>query len=171
MQKEIAEMANRSVIMNNQKEKIEIINDDLMNIEKIIKPATIDVVTVNPPYQKKGTGVINELDTKTISRHEVLCSLEDIIEKSAKILKTDGLFFMVHKTERLVDILSIMRNKKIEPKRIRFVHPTYNKAPNLVLVEGLKNGRPFLKVDSPIYVYNNDETYTDTILKIYNMKE
>ncbi len=171
IQKELADMAVRSVIMNGQDNKIEIINDDLMNIEKIIKPASIDVVTVNPPYQKKGTGIINDLDTKTISRHEVLCSLEDIIEKSAKILKTDGTFFMVHKIERLVDILSIMRAKKIEPKRIRFVHPTYNKAPNLVLVEGLKNGKPFLKVDDPIYVYNEDETYTDNILEIYNKKE
>ena len=171
IQKEIAEMAKRSVLMNNQQDKIEVINEDIMNIDKIIKPSTVDAITVNPPYQKKGSGIINELDTKTISRHEVLCSLEDIIDKSVKLLKTGGLFYMIHKTERLVDILSIMRYKKIEPKRIKFIHPTYDKAPNLVLIEGAKGGKPFLKVDNPLYVYNEENKYTKDILDIYNIKE
>lgn len=171
IQKDISEMANRSILMNKQEDKIEIINDDLKNIDKIFKKASVDVITVNPPYKKAGSGVINELDTKTISRHEVLCTLEDIIEKSYSILKTGGVFFMVHRAERLVDILSVMREKKLEPKRIRFVHPSIGKAPNLVLVEGVKGGKPFLKVDEPIYVYDENGEYTCTIMDIYNMSK
>ncbi len=170
VQKEIADMAKRSIEMNNQKNKIEVINDNLMNITQTIKPDSIDAITVNPPYKKAGTGIINELDTKTISRHEVLCTLEDIIEKSYQVLKLYGKFFMIHKTERLVDILSIMREKKIEPKRIKFIHPTYDKASNLVLIEGVKGGKPFLKIDDPLYVYDKDGEYTDKILEIYNKR-
>ena len=169
IQEEISEMAKRSVCMNNQEDKIEIINEDLKNIDKILKKASVDVVTVNPPYKKVGSGVINELDTKTISRHEVLCTLEDIVEKSFNILKVGGSIFMVHRVERLVDILSIMRQKKLEPKRIRFIHPCAGKAPNLVLVEGIKGGKPFLKVDEPIYVYDDNGNYTCTIMEIYNI--
>lgn len=169
IQKDIAEMAKRSVILNKQEDKIEVVNEDLKNIDKVFGKATVDVVTVNPPYKKVGSGIINELDTKTISRHEVLCTLEDIVEKSVKILKTGGSFFMVHRTERLVDILSVMREKKLEPKRIRFVHPSSGKAPNLVLVEGVKGGKPFLKIDEPIYVYDENGNYTCTVMDIYNM--
>lgn len=171
IQNDIAEMAKRSVLLNNQEEKVEILNEDLKNIDKIFKKESVDAITVNPPYKKAGSGIINELDTKTISRHEIFCTLEDILEKSSKVLKTGGSFFMVHRTERLVDILSIMRLKKVEPKRIRFVHPSFGKAPNLVLVEGIKGGKPFLKVDDPIYVYDDDGNYTCTIMDIYNIKE
>lgn len=171
VQKEMAEMAKRSVEMNNQENVIEIINDDLNNIENYIKPASVEAVTVNPPYKKKGSGVINELDTKTIARHEILCSLEDIIKKSSKILKFGGSLFMVHRVERLVDVLTAMRVCKIEPKRIKFIHPTANKAPNLFLVEGVKGGKPFLKVEEPLYVYNEDGEYTCNILDIYGMNK
>ena len=111
--------------MNEQQDKIEIINDDLMNLDKLFPKASIDAITVNPPYKKRGSGVINELNTKTIARHEVLCTLEDIVEKSVNVLKVGGSFFMIHRAERLVDILSVMREKNLEPKRIKFVHPSF----------------------------------------------
>lgn len=170
IQNEIADMAKRSIDLNGQSEKIEIINDDLKNIDKYFEKESIDAITVNPPYKKTGSGVINELDTKTISRHEVLCTLDDIIKKSQAVLKTGGSLFMVHRVERLVDIFSTMRKRNIEPKRIRFVHPSEGKAPNLVLVQGIKGGKPFLKVEDPIYVYDKDGKYTCTIMDIYNMQ-
>lgn len=169
VQESMAEMAKRSVELNGQENVIEVINDDLNNIEKYIKPASVNVVTVNPPYKKKGSGIINELDTKTIARHEVLCSLEDIVKKASKILNFGGSFFMVHRVERLVDVLSVMRANKLEPKRIRFVHPSAGKAPNLFLVEGVKCGKPFLKVEEPLYVYDENGRYTCNILEIYGM--
>lgn len=153
IQKEMAEMASRSVNMNNQQDKIEVLNIDLKETSKVLGKVCVDAITVNPPYKKKGSGIINELDTKTISRHEVLCTLEDIIDEAEKILKIGGSLFMIHRMERLVDVLSVMRNKKIEPKRIQFVHPSANKAPNLFLIEGVKHGKTFLKVENPIYVY------------------
>lgn len=170
IQDEIADMSKRSIDLNKQSEKIEVINDNLKNIDKYFAKESIDVVTVNPPYKKAGSGVINELDTKTISRHEVLCTLDDIINKSQVVLKTGGSFFMVHRVERLVDIFYLMRKRNIEPKRVRFVHPEEGKAPNLVLVQGVKGGKSFLKVEDPIYVYDKDGRYTCTIMDIYNMK-
>lgn len=171
VQKDIAEMAERSVLMNRQQDKIQVINDDLMNLDKIFSKASIDAITVNPPYQKRGSGIINEANTKTIARHEILCTLEDIIEKSVNVLKVGGAFYMIHKAERLVDILSCMRQKKLEPKRIRFIHPSYGKAPNLVLVEGVKGGKAFLKIEDPLYVYDEQGNYTCNIMDIYNIKE
>lgn len=153
IQKEIAEMAKRSVELNNQQDVIEILNEDLKKLDNVLPKASIDVVTVNPPYKKSGSGIINDMDTKAISRHEVSCTLEDVIQTSAKILKVGGTFYMIHRTERLVDVLYKMRLEKLEPKKIKFIHPTYDKAPNLFLVEGVKGGKSFLKVDSPIYVY------------------
>ena len=131
---------------------------------------TINAITVNPPYKPANSGIINEENALTISRHEVCCTLEDIISESSKLLKFNGNFYMVHRPERLVDIMFYMRKYKIEPKRIRFIHPTVEAVSNLVLIEGVKSGKPFLKFEKPLYVYNKDGSYTDEILKIYNMK-
>lgn len=167
IQNEVAELAKKNAELNKLENKIEIINRDLNDIKDVIKSGSIDVVTVNPPYKKKGSGVINENDTKTISRHEISCTLEDIIKESARILKSGGRFFMVHKVERLVDIMVCMRNERIEPKRIRFIHPKNSEAPNLVLIEGARSGNAFLKIEQPLYVYNEDGTYTNQIKTIY----
>ena len=137
----------------------------------IFGKATIDAITVNPPYKKAGSGIIDELDMKTISRHEVLCTLEDIIQVASIVLKTSGSIYMVHRTERLVDVISTMRKYKIEPKRIRLIHPSVQKAPNLFLIQGIKNAKPFLKVEEPLYVYDNKGDYTETIYEIYHIKK
>ncbi len=170
IQPEFAEMATRSVKLNCLEDKIEIINRDLNNLNDAVKSGTVDVVTVNPPYIKKGSGIINEKDTLTIARHEISCTLEDVVRVAARILKSDGEFYMIHKPERLVDIFCVMRKYKIEPKVIKFVHPDKNKLPNLVLVLGKRCGGSFLKFEEPLYVYEGG-TYTDEIYKIYNMNE
>lgn len=169
IQKESAEMAERSVRLNHLENKIKIINEDLKNLSDKIQSGTIDAVTVNPPYTKAGSGIINEKNSLMIARHEICCTLEDVVKESSRILKTNGEFFMVHKPERLVDIFCIMRKYKLEPKRIRFIHPELGKAPNLVLIEGVRDGGCFLKIEKPLSVYNG-EKYTDEIYDIYNMK-
>ena len=168
IQPEVAEMAQRSVELNSLQDKIKIINEDILNLKNIYKHKSFDVVVTNPPYKKLNTGIINDKDKKVISRHEITASLEDFIHISAYLLKDYGEFFMIHKPERLVDIFSIMRKEKIEPKQIRFIYPNKNKKTNLVLIKGVKNGKSFLNFDDNLYVYNEDGTYTDEILKIYN---
>ncbi len=167
VQKDVADMARRSVILNNLENKIEIINDNIKNIEKYFQNNFFDVIVTNPPYQKNNTGLKSEDEKNLISRHEVECTLEDIIQKSYKVLKDKGVFFMVHRPERLVDILYIMRKYKIEPKVIKFVCPKVSSKPSLVLIKGIKNAKEFLKVEKNLIIYNENGTYTKELLNIY----
>lgn len=171
VQKDVADMASRSSILNNLQEKFEVINENIKDLDKIYPKNSFDVIVTNPPYKKENTGLTNENEKKLISRHEVLANLEDYIEVSNKMLKDKGEFYMVHRPERLVDILSYMRKYKIEPKELRFVCSHYNEPPKLVLVKGIKNARPFLKIEKNLYIYKDDGNYTDEIYKIYNKKE
>lgn len=171
VQKDVADMASRSSILNNLQEKFEVINENIKDLDKIYPKNSFDVIVTNPPYKKENTGLTNENEKKLISRHEVLANLEDYIEVSNKMLKDKGEFYMVHRPERLVDILSYMRKYKIEPKELRFVCSHYNESPKLVLVKGIKNARPFLKIEKNLYIYKDDGNYTDEIYKIYNKKE
>ncbi len=164
----VADMARRSIILNNLSEKVSIINEDIKKIEKVLGLASCDVVITNPPYKKIGTGLLNDDMSKLISRHEIKCTLEDVIENSFKILKDRGEFYMVHRPDRLVDIVYIMRKNKIEPKELRLVYSNENSKPKLVLIKGIKNARSELKIDKPLYIYNLDGTYTDEILEIYS---
>lgn len=170
IQESCVEMAQRSILLNNLEKKINIINADLKSLSKYIPAATVDTVTVNPPYMKKGTGIINEKDTIIISKHEVECTLDDVIKEAARLLRFNGEFFMVHKSERIADIFCTMRKYKIEPKRIRFVYPQINKPSNLVLIEGSRSGKEYLKHEKPLIVYDENGSYTDEIYEIYNMK-
>ena len=170
IQEECADMAKRSVTLNNLENRVEIINIDLKLLKNVIPSATVDVVTVNPPYMKKGTGVINEKNAIIISKHEVSCTLEDVIKEAARLLKFNGEFYMIHKSERIADVFCTMRKYKIEPKRVRFVYPQVDKPSNLVLVEGTRSGKEFLKHEKPLIVYKENKEYTDEIYKIYNIK-
>ena len=170
LQKEVCDMASRSVLLNNLQDKIEIINKNIKNISDTLGINVSDVVVTNPPYKKYGTGLLNEDDSKIISRHEKECTLEDVIKQSFKILKDKGLFYMVHRPDRLVDIIYLMRKYKIEPKEIRIVYSNIKSKAVLVLIKGIKNAGEELKVLSPLYIYNEDGTYTDEVLKIYNKK-
>lgn len=167
IQREVADMAKKSVILNKLENKIEIINDDINNIEKYFENNYFDVIVTNPPYQKNNTGLKSENEKNLISRHEIKCTLEDIIKKSFKILKDKGEFYMVHRPERLVDIMYLMRKNKIEPKELRFVYPKISDKPNLILIKGIKNAKQFLKVEKPLIIYNEEGIYTKEVLSIY----
>ena len=129
-----------------------------------------DVITTNPPYMLGEHGLKNEADAKTIARHEVLCTLDDILRESAKLLKFKGRFYMVHRPFRLPEILTKMSMHGIEPKRMRLVHPYIDKEPNMVLIEGSRGGRPRMKVEPPLIVYREPGVYTEELLQGYSMK-
>lgn len=167
IQEKYAEMARRSVQLNHLENQIEILTQNLIHLEDHIGSGTVDTITVNPPYKKKGSGILNEESEMMIARHEISCTLEDVIKESSRLLKTNGGFYMVHRPERLVDIFCLMRKHQIEPKRVRLVCPSYGKVPNIVLIEGSKNGGSFLKWEKNLYVYDEKGNYTDEIYQIY----
>lgn len=168
IQKDVACMAKKSILLNNLQDKIEIICEDIKNLKNIYSPNSFDVVITNPPYKKQGTGGINETGAKLISRHEITANLEDFIAISSYLLKDNGSIYMVHRPERLVDILSDLRKYKLEPKELKFVQPSINKSPNLVLIKAVKNAKPFLKIDNNLLIYKENGEYTKELLKIYN---
>ncbi|MBR3614451.1 MAG: tRNA1(Val) (adenine(37)-N6)-methyltransferase [Clostridia bacterium] len=171
VQEDVAEMASRSAKLNNLQDKFEIINTNIKDILNFLEPHKYDVIVTNPPYKKVNTGV-KSLDKKQlISRHEVECTLEDVIEKSSILLKDLGEFYMVHRAERLVDIMCLLRKYKMEPKDIRFVHSKINEKPSLILVRAVRGAKEFLKIDVPLVIYKEDGEYTEEILQIYDKKK
>lgn len=168
LQEEVAKMAKKSIKLNNLEDKFNVINENILNLNKIYKNQIFDVIVSNPPYKKKDTGITNENEKKIISRHEISASLEDFIKISKDLLKDKGEFYMVHRPERLVDIFELMRKYKIEPKILKMVYSYKNKEPKLILIKGVKNAKPFLKVESNLYIYEDTGKYTEEILKIYN---
>jgi tRNA1Val (adenine37-N6)-methyltransferase len=170
LQKDIANMASRSVKLNNLENKIEIINMDINDLDKKFNINYFDSIVTNPPYKNKNTGKTNDNEYKFISRHETTAELSDFIKISFKLLKDKGTFYMVHRPERLADIIYELRQNKLEPKKIRFVYSNINKEPKLVLIKAVKNGNKFLKVEKPLFIYNENGEYTDEILEIYNKK-
>ena len=167
IQPDMVEMANRSSKLNQIEESVKFLNVDIKGFKEYFTSEEFDIITTNPPYMKGEAGLKNEHPSIEVARHEVACTLEDIIAASSYMLKNKGKFYMIHRPHRLVDIMSHMRNYKIEPKRIRFVHPKPNKAPTMVLIEGVRNGGPELRVESPLMVYNEQGVYTDEIYDIY----
>ena len=168
IQQDVANMAKRSSQLNNLQDRFEVVNTNIINLKNIYEKQSFDVIVTNPPYKKENTGITNENEAKLISRHEITANLEDFISISKDLLKDKGEFYMVHRPERLVDILSLMRKYKIEAKILKFVSPNKNKEPNLILIKGIKNANSFLRVEKNLYVYNEDGKYTNEILKIYN---
>lgn len=167
IQEDMVEMAKRSVKINNLDERLNFYCADLKNIKFLKTLEKCDVLTVNPPYKLQNSGILNPNDKFSIARHEIMCNLEDVIIAARVLLKDNGRMFMVHRPERLADIITTMRKHKIEPKRIQMVHPNAKKAPNIVLVEGQRDGGAFLKWEPPLYVYNENGEYSDQINKIY----
>lgn len=170
IQEEVANMSKRSALLNSLEKKFEVINIDINDIFNILNKNEFDAIVTNPPYKPFNTGARNIEIKKIISRHEVKCTLEDIIEKSSKLLKSLGEFYMVHRAERLADIMCLLRKYRLEPKEIRFVQSKVNEKPKLILVKAVKNAKEYLKLDSPLIIYRDDGQYTDEILKIYNKK-
>ena len=167
IQSDIADMARRSVSYNKLDEKIDIINDDISNALKYINNCSVDSVCVNPPYMKDTTAIKNPDLPMAIARHELLTDLETVINIASKLLKESGKFFMVHRPSRLSEIFASMRQNRIEPKRLRFIHPYIESKANLVLIEGAKGSGVWMDVEPPLVVYKDKNVYTDEVLKIY----
>ena len=168
IQENICNMAQRSVKLNGLNPRVEITQGDLKNAAEIYGKSSFDKITCNPPYMKSGSGLLNDADAKIIARHEILCTLEDVIRVSAQLLIPMGKLFMVHRPSRLTDIICTMREYKIEPKLLRLVCPAVGKPPNLVLISGAKGGSSELKCLPPLYLHNADGTETEELKKIYN---
>lgn len=167
IQEESADMARRSVLLNGLSDKIDIVSGDIKEASGIFGAASFDVVTSNPPYMNDNHGITNPDLPKAIARHEILCSLEDVIRETARILKPGGRFYMVHRPFRLVEILNTLSVCKLEPKRMKLVHPFLDKEPNMVLIESIKGGGSMIKVEAPLIVYKEPNVYTDEIYDIY----
>lgn len=167
IQDEVAEMANRSVILNDLEDRVEIVNRDLKEITEVLDKNTFDVITSNPPYMH-AQGIINLNDKKAISRHSIKCNMEDVLKAASDLLKPNGRFFMVNRPIRFADMVYFGRMHNLEPKVVRFVHPRASKAPNLILIEYVKGGKPEMKILDPLYVYNEENKYTEELLEIYS---
>lgn len=167
IQEDSAKMAKRSVILNNLQEKIEIVTGDIKEAGNIFKAASFDAITCNPPYMIGQHGFANPDAPKAIARHEILCTLEDVVGNAAKLLKPGGSFFMVHRPFRLAEIMVVMSKYKLEPKRMRMVYPYIDKEPNMVLIEGCRGGKSRITVEKPLIVYSDKNIYTKEIYEIY----
>lgn len=163
----VSELAKRNIKFNNLEDVITIYNSDIKNLKNTFKKSSIDYITCNPPYKEKLSGLNNENKIINIARHEICCNLEDIILSAESLLKPGGKLALVHRPERLVDIIYLMKKNRIEPKKLRFVHPTSSKTATMILIEGTKHGGKNLVLEPPLYVYNENKEYTDEINKIY----
>lgn len=167
IQDDMVEMANRSSKLNDTSDIVKFVQGDLKDKALLDSLGRFDVVTVNPPYKLNNAGILNPNDKLAIARHEIMCNLEDVIASSRRLLKDNGRMFIVHRPERLADIFGLMRKYKIEPKRVRMVQPNTKKAPNIVLVEGQRDGGSFLKWEEALYVYDDNGNYSEEINRIY----
>lgn len=167
IQEESADMARRSVAYNHLEDKISIVTGDIKEAGSLLGAASFDVITCNPPYMIGGHGLQNPSVPKMIARHEILCTFEDVARETAYLLKQGGTFYLVHRPFRLAEIITTLAAHKLEPKRIRFVHPYVDREPNMVLIEARKGGNPRVTVEKPLIVYKEKGEYTDEIYDIY----
>ena len=167
IQPESADMAIRSVRLNNLEDKINIVMGDIKSATQIFGKASFDIITSNPPYMIGQHGLVNSHCEKAIARHEILCTLEDVVSQAASLVKPGGKFFMVHRPFRLVEIMNVMVKYHLEPKRMQLVYPYVDKEPNMVLIEAKRGGNSRLKVEKPLIVYQETGKYTDEIYDVY----
>ena len=167
IQREVADMARRSVSLNGLEEKIQIVEGDIREASQIFGAASFDVVTSNPPYMNDAHGLKNPDLPKAIARHEVLCTLDDVVREASRVMKTGGRFYMVHRPHRLAEIITVLRGYKLEPKRMKMVHPFADRDANMVLIEAVKGGGVFLKMEAPVIVFKEPGVYADEIRDVY----
>lgn len=168
IQEESADMARRSVALNGLESKIEIVTGDMKEAVNIFGAASFHVITMNPPYMTGNHGLVNPSDAKAIARHEITCNLEEMIREASRVLMPRGRFYMVHRPFRLAEIMSLMVKYHLEPKRMRLVYPYVDKEPNMVLIEGLRDGNSRITVESPLIVYKSPGVYTEELKKMYD---
>jgi len=167
IQEESADMARRSVAYNHLENKIEIVTGDIKEASRLFALASFDVVTSNPPYMNDAHGLKNPSDGKAIARHEVLCTLEDVIREGTKVMRPGGRFYMVHRPRRLIEIIQTMKANGLEPKRMKLVHPYADREANMVLIEAVRGGGALLKVEAPVIVFNEQGEYSEEIRTTY----
>lgn len=171
IQKEVSELAKKSVKLNNLENQIEIINKDINDYAKEMETDTFDIITCNPPFFKYSKNSnINDSDYKTIARHEVKLNLDQLFSISKKLLKNNGIIGVVHRPDRLIDIIEAMRKNNIEPKKIQFVYPKKNTEANILLIEGAKNGKPGVKILDPLYAHEENGEYTKEIKQFFEVR-
>ena len=169
LQEDCADMASRTVLFNHLEDEVTILQGDLKNIRELAAPSSFDVVTSNPPYMIAQHGLKNPDMPKAIARHEIKCTLRDVVMAAAYSLKDRGRFYMVHRPFRLVEIFAVLREFHLEPKRMQLVYPYIDREPNMVLIEARKRGNPRLSVEKPLIVYEKPGVYTRSVLEIYHM--
>lgn len=167
IQEESVDMASRSVAWNGLEERIHITQGNIRDASSIFGKHVFDAVITNPPYVNDKHGLKNPKLPKAIARHEIFCTLEDVIREASEVLKPKKSLFMVHRPHRLPEIFETMHQHRLEPKRMRLVHPYIHKEPNMVLIEAVRDGNPMLKVEPPIIVYEKEGKYTQQILDLY----
>lgn len=167
IQEEMAKMAARSIALNQIEDRVKIIRGDIKEAASIFGRACFDVVTSNPPYMNDAHGLKNPDLPKAIARHEVLCTLDDVVRSAAELVRPGGRFYMVHRPHRLTELIMTLKQYKMEPKRIKMVHPYQDKDANMVLIESVRGGRSMVKVEAPIIVYKEVGVYTEEIRQIY----
>ena len=166
LQPEMADMAQRSASLNGIGSRVRIVCGDLRTYEGF--PAhKADAVTSNPPYMKAGSGLVNPADQKALSRHEIGCTLEDVCRRAAYLLKSGGSFFLVHRPQRLAEIFAALSASRLEPKRMKLIHPFRDREANMVLIEAVRDGKPGLKTEMPVIVYESPGVYTKEIYDVY----
>lgn len=167
IQEEVAEMAERSVKLNGLHEEVHIVCGDIKEADKLFEAGSFDVVTSNPPYMKQSGGLTNPDEGKAISRHEIKCSFDDVCKAAKRLLRSGGRFFLVHRPERLAELIETMRRRGLEPKRMRMVHSFINEKAVMVLIEAASGGGTFMKVEEPLIIYKEKNVYSDEIYDIY----
>lgn len=167
IQEASADMARRSVLYNHLEDQISIVQGDIKEAHTLFDAASFDVITSNPPYMTGNHGLVNPDMPKAIARHEILCTLDDVIGQASRLLRPGGRFYMVHRPFRMAEIMTKMTAHRLEPKRMRLVYPFVDKEPNMVLIEGLKGGKPRITVEKPLIVYKEPGVYTDEIYDVY----
>lgn len=167
IQPESADMARRSVALNHLEEKISIVEGDVREADQLFSAASFDVITSNPPYMTGSHGLVNPDMPKAIARHEICCTLEDLVSQTEKLLRPGGRFFMVHRPFRLAEIMTVLTAHHLEPKRMCLVYPFVDKEPNMVLLECIRGGKPRITVEKPLIVYKEPGVYQDEIYTIY----
>lgn len=167
IQEEVADMARRSVRLNQLEEKVDIVLGDIKNAGERFARSSFDVVTSNPPYIHSGHGLKNPDTVKAVSRHEILCTLEDVVREASVLVRPKGRVYLVHRPQRLIEIIAVMRTYRLEPKRLKFVHPYIDREANMVLIEAVRGGGAMVKVEKPVIVFEKPGVYTEEIRQVY----
>ncbi len=167
IQHDNVEMAQRSVLLNGIEDRVDIVEGDIKTASATFGKASFEVVTSNPPYMLGNHGLVNPDSAKAIARHEIMCTLQDVVREASLLLKPQGRFYLVHRPFRLAEIIVCLKEHKLEPKRMKMVQPFIDKEPNMVLIEAVRGGKPRMTVEAPLIVYKEEGIYNDEIYDIY----